>query len=243
MLLLGIPVERIRDLGESWSDGGLWDDITWLAMLAWSAESDEERRMRWHHLVMAVGNFKRQGGRRLRPARVSPVASTRFIARSHEFRGPDGLAISSEDPSTWKRLESGLKGAATATTTTILAALWPDQHHILDWRVLAAATGLGIADGGDSDLGLVAAESRESLKPDLDRYSRVRPLLIKLAGQAGLPLTTVERALYLMSTNVRGSGMTWAQYGREIANSALRAFEEGDGGAIDDEKDVLPSAP
>jgi hypothetical protein len=31
MLLPGIPVERIRSLGDAWSDGRLWDDIAWLA--------------------------------------------------------------------------------------------------------------------------------------------------------------------------------------------------------------------
>jgi hypothetical protein len=31
MLLPGVPVERIRSLGDAWSDGRLWDDIAWLA--------------------------------------------------------------------------------------------------------------------------------------------------------------------------------------------------------------------
>lgn len=70
MLWLGVPVERIRLLGDSWSDGGLWNDIAWLALRTWEAADDDERRLRWHHLVMAVGNFKRQGGRRVRPEQV-----------------------------------------------------------------------------------------------------------------------------------------------------------------------------
>jgi hypothetical protein len=69
VLILGVPAERVRALGETWDDGGLWDDILWLALLARAATDDSERRMRWHHLVMAVGNFKRQGGRRLRACR------------------------------------------------------------------------------------------------------------------------------------------------------------------------------
>jgi len=81
MLVLGIPVERIRALGDAWSDGGLWDDILWLADSAWTAPEDDERRMRWHHLVMAVGNFKRQNGRRLRPARIAPAFVTAPAAR------------------------------------------------------------------------------------------------------------------------------------------------------------------
>jgi hypothetical protein len=62
VLILGVPAERIRALGETLDDGGLWDDILWLALLARAATDGGERRMRWHHLVMAVGNFKRQGG-------------------------------------------------------------------------------------------------------------------------------------------------------------------------------------
>lgn len=41
MFLLGVPRERIRALGDSWADGGLWDDILWLAFQAWSASGDD----------------------------------------------------------------------------------------------------------------------------------------------------------------------------------------------------------
>jgi hypothetical protein len=243
MLVLGVPAESIRELGESWSDGSLWDDIIWLATLARASGNETERRMRWHHLVMAVGNFKRQSGRRLRPSSVSPAASPALVARTDEFRGPEGLTIGADDRSTWQGLENSLKGAATATTTTILAALWPERHHILDWRVLAAVTGLSIAVGGDDDLVLVTPESREKLQPNLDHYAQVRPVLIRLAGEAVLPLVTVERALYIMSTSVRGTGMTWAQYGRELVNAVPKSGDKGDDGALDDEQDLLPSAP
>jgi hypothetical protein len=56
MVILGVHAARIKALGESWSEGGLWDDIIWLGMLAMAARNEPERRMRWHHLVMAVGN-------------------------------------------------------------------------------------------------------------------------------------------------------------------------------------------
>lgn len=245
MSLLGIPAARIRDIGEAWSDGGLWDDIAWLAALAWVAENEAQRRMRWHHLVMTVGNFKRQSGRRLRPSPVLPVTRRSFAARAEEFRGPDGLRIGAEDRSSWQDLENGLKGAGTATTTTILAALWPDRHHILDWRVLAAVTGLDIATGNNA-LALVRPDSREKLQPDLDRYSRIRPLLIQQASEARLPLSTVERALYLITASVRGAGLTWAQYGQQLLNTAPKppGGNSGDSdGALDNEQDIPPPAP
>jgi hypothetical protein len=229
-------------VGESWSDGGLWDDILWLAQLAWTAGNDDERRMRWHHLVMTVGNFERQGGRRLRPARISPPGDLASAGRPDQFRIPDALPIVCEDVASWRRLESSLHGAAAATTTTVLAALWPDRHHILDWRVLAAVAGLGVVAGGDSDLRLVASNRRDQLLPTVEQYSMVRPLLVRLADEAGLPLRTVERALYLMSRSVQGKGMTWAEYGEALAKAPLMHETAGSDGTSDDEQEVPPAA-
>jgi len=243
MSLLGVPLERVRALANSWSDGGLWDDILWLALQAWSASGENERRMRWHHLVMAVGNFKRQGGRRLRPTRISPASNLSFDIRPNQFWAPDRLCISCDDPASWQQLQDSLAGAATATTTTLLAALWPDSHYILDWRVLAAVAGLGVDQGGDSDLGLVAPGSQKPLKPTLADYAKVRTLLTRLARETGVPLRDLERALYRMTKNVQGNGMTWAQYGRALAEATSGDHPPDADGSPDDEQDVPPSAP
>ena len=243
MLLFGVPAERIRALGDSWSDGGLWDDIAWLALLMWAAADDDERRMRWHHLVMAVGNFKRQGGRRLRPARISPARNGVLAAGQDQLSIPDGILVARDDDASWGRLKRSLPGAAVATTTSLLAALWPDSHHILDWRVLAAVAGLDAVAGGEGNLRLAAPGSREQLEPTLERYSRVRALLVELAGQACLPVQTVERALYLMSRGVQGKGKTWAEYGQALTE-VLPLQETADtDGAPDDEQEIPPSAP
>jgi|SRR5712691_6187712 len=206
--ILGVPPSQIRAFGEAWSDGGLWDDIAFLALLAWGAADDRERQMRWHHLVMAAGNFKRQRGRRLRPSSISPAGNITFTASTEHFTGPAGLTISRDDPDSWQHLRRSLAGAGAATTTTLLAALWPDSHHILDWRVLAAVAGLGIVADGENDLHLVEPARRNQMEPDLDRYFQVRNLLLRQSGQAGIPLRTTERALYLMSKAVNGKGMT-----------------------------------
>jgi hypothetical protein len=244
MLVLGVPVERIRAVGGAWSDGGLWDDVLLLADLAWTAPDDGERRMRWHHLVMAVGNFKRQNGRRLRPARIATAPVTVLHIRPDRFCVPEGPEVIREDAGSWTRLEQSLGGAAAATTTTLLAALWPDSHHILDWRVLAAVAGLGILAGGDQDLGLADAGSRAQLRPTLDQYAEVRALLTRLGNQAGVPVATLERALYLMSRAVQGKGMTWAEYGAALAAAVPVPGRAADGdGTSDDEQEMPPSAP
>jgi hypothetical protein len=243
VLILGVPAERIRALGGTWDDGGLWDDILWLALLARAASDDRERRMRWHHLVMAVGNFKRQSGRRLRPPYISPADDFTSAARADHFNGPDDLTVSRDDADSWQRLEDSLPGAATATTTTLLAALWPDSHLILDWRVLATVAGLGLVVGGENNLDLVTPGGREPLLPALDLYSRVRTLLIVKSTGAGVPLRTSERALYLISKAINGRGTTWAEYGDRLGEVALADRATGADGTSDDEQDVPPAAP
>jgi hypothetical protein len=243
VLILGIPADRISALGETWSDGGLWDDVLFLAGLAWDAADEPERRMRWHHLVMAAGNFKRQDGRRLRPCRLSPAGDLTSAAKAEQFSGPGGLTISRDDAGSWQRLQGLLDGAGAVMTTTLLAALWPDSHHILDWRVLAAAAGLGLVAGGENDLGLATPAGRDQLEPDLDRYSRVRKLLIRQSGEAGVPLRTTERALYLMSRAVNGKGLTWAGYGTELREAAPGDMASVTDGTADDEQDTPPAAP
>ena len=243
MLILGVPAERIRALWETWDDGGLWDDILWLALLARAATDDRERRMRWHHLVMAVGNFKRQGGRRLRPSRISPADKFTYAARADHFNGPDDLTISRDDADSWQHLEDSLAGAATATTTTLLAALWPDSHHILDWRVLAAAAGLGLIAGDENGLDLVTPGGRDPLPPALDLYSRVRTVLIRQSVRAGVSLRATERALYLISKAINGRGTTWAEYGDKLRKAAQAGRTPGADGTSDDERDTPPAAP
>ena|SRR2546430_14723005 len=128
-------------------------------------------------------------------------------------------------------------------TTTLLAALWPDTHHILDWRVLAAAAGLGLVAGGENDLHLAEPGGRNQLEPDLDRYLKVRKLLIKQSGEAGVPLRTTERALYLISRAVEGKGMTWAAYGTALRVATPRDRAPAADGAADDGQDTGPAAP
>lgn len=243
MPLLGVDAERIRQFAVTWSDGGLWDDIAWLSRRVWEAGDDDERRLRWHHLVMAVGNFKRQGGRRLRPERLTSAPSPEAAVHADHIRIPGGTLLTCEAPASWSLLRNKLPGAATPTTTTLLAALWPARHFILDWRVLAAVAGLDVTSGADSH-GMVEASSQDFLEPALDRYCKVRKLLIPFADEAGMPLQVVERGLYVMSKSVKGmSGRTWAEYGEALR--ATGGWEEpaGTDGEADDEQVTPPSAP
>jgi hypothetical protein len=103
---------------------------------------------------------------------------------------------------------------------------------------------LGILAGGDENLGLAEADSRIQLQPTLDYYAQVRMLLVRLGNQAGVPVTTLERALYLMSRAVQGKGMTWAEYGTALAAVIPAPGRTADdAGTSDEEQEMPPSAP
>jgi hypothetical protein len=59
-----------------------------------------------------------------------------------------------------------------------------------------------------------------------------------------VPITTLERALYLISRTIQGKGMTWAEYGAAFATAIPAPGRTADDdGASDEEQQKLPSAP
>jgi hypothetical protein len=101
--------------------------------LARGAIDDRERLIRWPQVVMAVGNFKRQRARGCGLPASRPPTNSRTRRGADHSSGPNNLTISRDGADSWRHLEDSPAGAATATTTTLLAALWPDSYHILDW--------------------------------------------------------------------------------------------------------------
>ena len=226
---LELDTEALAALGHAWSDGGLWDDVLWLAARFWDTDDDIARVERWHHLVLAVGNFKRQAGRRLRPPRLARRTSFVPTSAPRTFVVPGaGAAVDCERPATWGALRAD--GVGTATQTALLAALWPDRHHVFDWRVLAAVAALG-------PLELVSPTDTQPLEPTIERYTPVRRLLLSVAERSGLALVTVERALYRLTQRVPTSpDRTWAGYRTALLAASMEAERpsaEGDDGADD----------
>ena len=233
-----------RSFGESWEDSGLWDDILWLAEGAWHNQSAGDIRTAWHHFVMAVGNFKRHSGRRLHPVRLTePGWSPHLVERPTKFIVPHDsghLPVEIDCPPTWKVLKDRLPGAGDATVTTILSALWPGHHHIMDWRVLAATAAL-MQNAGDP-LRLPAKNS--PLEVTLDQYEIVRRILKETAENCDLPLHVVERALYNLSRQVPNKkGRSWRQYEHDLRAAANASPVIKDSGSADEEEDVRPGAP
>ena len=220
--LPGLTPARAFALAGTWDDGGLWEDVLWLAQRCWQADEATPLPVRWHHLVLAVGNFKRQSGRRLRPGRLSDSTNSR-TASAEQFVLPGGSAIHRDSQESWRQLEAALPGAALATTTTLLSALWPDDHFVFDWRVEAAANALRI------DAGLPATrwaesemEGRKRTTSDFSDYATVRSWLREI----DCPLNSLERALYRLSQKVPSvKGRSWPDYASAVANVLQRCDE------------------
>jgi hypothetical protein len=213
----------IDRLSATWGDDGLWRDIEHLAGRFWLAD-DRDRSIAWHHLVMAVGNFKRQRGRRLRPYLGFQLADDgQPVPSSFSVPGTEPVvAVVVGEPETWEVLSGALPGSAVATTTTLLAALWPEAHFVFDWRVYAAATALRINAGLDA--GAVNPESCSSQPITFAVYRRVRIWLLDTATIEDRRLADVERALYRLSQVIGPSktSRTWRSYATEVSTALAR---------------------
>ncbi|HZT66507.1 MAG TPA: hypothetical protein VFA11_12025 [Acidimicrobiales bacterium] len=217
---LGLECSDLATLGARWADGGLWSDIEALAARAWAAPDGPERYLAWHHLLMAVGNFKRQPGRRVYPAPLPAVLHVR-PPRSPSFAVPGtGHVVAEEDEASWTLRIHGL---GVPTLTPLLAALWPGSHHVLDWRVFAGVVALTL--GGPEDLDLVRPGDVAALPdPTLAHYAQVRTVLRRVVDECpefNLPL--VERAAYELTQSVVGAQpgtRTWGQYRQELLLAA-----------------------
>lgn len=197
----------------TWDDGGLWEDVMWLSRQCWSEGSADQFALRWHHFVLAVGNFKRQAGRML-PPRISEMPDSIAVPRE-ELVTPSRVVLHRDRMDTWRNLEEDFSGIALATTTTLLAALWPDDHFIFDWRVQAAADALRVGAGLDpTPKTQREIRSRKRQRPGFEDYEIVRGWLKK----SGIPLRTAERALYRLSQSVPTvRGRSWQDYAEAVA--------------------------
>lgn len=109
--------------------------------------------------------------------------------------------------------------AGAVMTTTLLAALWPDSHHILDWRVLAAVAGLGLL-----------ARRQERPRPGSEPRRAFR------SGPQSERSTSCREPL-------TARGMTWAAYGTELREATPHDMTIGADGTADGEQDTPPAVP
>lgn len=212
--LPGLTPAKAGALARTWEDGGLWEDTLWLSQRFWGANSADEEAIAWHHLVLAVGNFKRQNGRRLHPGRLYEFPQAAAVGRDRFSLLPD-LEVERDGKESWERLESALPGAGLATTTTLLAALWPEHHFVFDWRVQAAADALRINAGlKPSHPTQLEMAGKKRPVPNMGDYALVRSWL----GSIDCKLVVSERALYRLSQRVKAvKGRSWPDYSSAVA--------------------------
>ncbi|MDX6584605.1 MAG: hypothetical protein QOI10_3789 [Solirubrobacterales bacterium] len=218
-----LPLEQSQILGwaDAFGDTGkaLWADCARLADRFWGMPEGQERLVTWHHLLMAVGNFKRQT-----PIHIG-AGLTEFAdelpARPRDVVVPGGPRRARDDVTTWRAL-TDLPGLGVATATTLLSALWPGEHVIIDRLAWRAAVGLRASEGLSSRG--VAPESGKHL-PEVTWGDYVEYLswVRATARVEGVKPQEVERTLYQLPRKIPESkSRSWKQYG-----DLLRAECEG----------------
>jgi len=214
---LALTRKQILKLDSRWNEsrGGLhlrlWTDIELLAGHFWfvSGQGGPGEAFAWDHLLLAVGNFKR-GRRSIEPIQGGLTGVTVGAPQ-------DTLQIPSIDVTvnrltlvTWQQLEQ-LTGIKAPTATTLLSALWPGEHVILDRRDLRAAVALLAFQGH------AIAGPHDPATTTWDEYAWFLRVVRNTATARRVQPVQVERALYVLYGNVDfRKGETWAAYGNRF---------------------------
>ncbi|HVX21285.1 MAG TPA: hypothetical protein VHB02_08055 [Acidimicrobiales bacterium] len=214
---IGLPPNSIGQLAEAWGGSGnwraVWGDIEYLASRLFEVEGSQnqesgEIHRRWHHLVLAVGNFKRQAGM-IEPTQLAPRGSRGVSARPTELTIPETTAVVRRDvPSTWQAL-TAIPGIGVPTATTLLSALWPGHHVIIDRRDVTAAVGLGPGSGW------LGAPFDGAWLPDSLAWDWYEWLRSSIRATPGFTMVEIERSLYQLDRRIRSrlsSPWSWSDY-------------------------------
>jgi hypothetical protein len=177
------------------------DELRALGRHVIDAEVDDERDRRWHDLLFAVGNMKRSAGNIHPPGtwlRASPsqrdAPTSVLLPYGSESKG--GGIVSRDEPDSWLSLQQHVHGLGAATTSMVLASLWPSYHATLDRLtrlMLGALTWECSADGNKPH------PPKVSLPAYRDWY---RPQVRGIAIGLGADLWVIERGLFCFAQRV-----------------------------------------
>lgn len=205
-----------------------WPNVLWCAEQFWQAQLSGDagrRKETWHHLVMAAGNFKRQGGsqirllRAVRPGHVWPNESKRPTSCTVPTLTGD-VRVDLGDPVTWRLLtenKRSVRGLGVPTATTLLSALWPGAHVIIDVRDLTATVGLNL-DEVVGNRWVRQLQDPVRVRASWGWYEWLQPKVIAKAHN--VEPVAVERSLYELDARVKRPAkpekLTWAQYVKAV---------------------------
>jgi hypothetical protein len=231
-----VPISRIRELADTWDREGmggneLYQSLDQLAALFWSRymnrvqrrQWDRDLRRNWHHLLLAVANFKRQQSSRIIPFPALQTAESlsKQLVRADRIHIPELGQISRvpllEELETFTER---LIGVGVPTGSLLLAVLWPDDHLMMDRRVLHVAT--VIDEAGSQHLRrkhMTELRTQRDLLPAWEDYLwfRSRAMATRATARKPLPLYSIERAFYTLDRMVgRQPGRTWETYQLQI---------------------------
>jgi hypothetical protein len=209
MLLTADEIQAAGSMGASYE--ALWKDVQQVADRV-HVVTGNEQVWAWHHLLLAVANFKAQAV--LSPPAL-PAAETSSVQRNDVLAIPiagGSLSLDAEDPTTWPQL-TDLQGLWVPRASTALSALWPSRHIIMDWRALSAALALsGVRLGWDDTP--VTPDSIRPATNSWESYAWYRDAVLQAARQTGEQPVKVERTLWKVGH--KAPRITWAEYAEQV---------------------------
>ena len=201
------------DVLDAWTVPWDWDDISkdmlWLGRHFWATliHSPDETPLVWHHLVLAVGNFKRQTpirGIRIGGSDVEATPQPSFTAPGLD------LTVSKEDSESVEGLggcSSRARCAYDIHSVVCPLARLPRRHR-------PVRLSIGKGEVGPDDTKPLGDQVRPwRLIPPNEARSATA------AAAIGRSVVTVERLLYLLRIDDL-PGRTWARYGEDLRRKA-----------------------
>jgi hypothetical protein len=176
----------------------------------------------FHHLLLAVGNFKRQAGDIHLRVDFADLAAER---RGESLVLPGDLGrLDRDGVASWQRLDQ-IPGLGIPTASCLLAALWPDSHAIMDIYDRRALVGVQVGRHSHNDRRLDVARVPSHEWWFYDWFRRTVTLT---AQTADCEPVSVERALYILGARTASElGDKWEQQGTwsEYYGTALRQVD------------------
>lgn len=221
----GIPATNSHVGRRDWLRA--WQNITVLANRIFDTLGAQEQcdPETFHHLLLAVGNFKRQAGVIHLPVELADSVAG---SRRESLVLPSGLGrLERDSEASWQRLRIIPGLGSIPTASCLLAALWPDSHAIMDVLDRRAAVGLRIGRRSRTDQRLDTARIPGH---EWWFYNWFRRTVTLTAEAADCDLVSVERALYILGSRTAGElGTKWELKGTwsDYCHAALRQVDRG----------------